>query len=412
MRPRFHFTAPRGWINDPHGITYRDGQYHLFYQHVPDSLEWAPDCRWGHALSPDLFSFETLPTAIEPGDGDDGVWTGCLVTDDAGEDRILYTSVELPGIAIGRVRVATPGDNRWISWHKGAVVAEPPADVELVAYRDPFVFRDGAQWRMWIGSGLANGSAAALSYLSDDLRKWTYDGVAAQRPADQHEPIWTGAVWECPQLVEIDGRHVMITSVWDDDVLHYVAYAIGSHRGGRFEATTWGRLTFGDSHYAPSYFRDSDGRACVMFWLRHIADENAGWAGAHSIPYVLHLDGDQLVATPHPGLDVHRRPPSQGLAADASWTGTDLEISSGDQPVATITATTELTLRVGDASWSMPHDGGPVRIILDGPIIELATGQGLMAAAIAPTADELTITADGNLHHFSALAADPQTSDR
>jgi hypothetical protein len=50
MRPRFHFTAPRGWINDPHGITYRDGQYHLFYQHVPEGLEWAPNCCWGQDL--------------------------------------------------------------------------------------------------------------------------------------------------------------------------------------------------------------------------------------------------------------------------------------------------------------------------------------------------------------------------
>lgn len=404
MRPRFHFTAPRGWINDPHGITYRDGQYHLFYQHVPDSLEWAPGCNWGHALSPDLFSFETLPIALAPGDGDDGVWTGCLVADDA---RIFYTSVEQPGIGIGRVRVATPVDAGWITWRKGAVVAEAPPGV--VAYRDPFVFRDGTRWRMWVGAGLDDGSAAVLSYVSDDLEQWAYDGVAAQRRRTDRDPVWTGAIWECPQLLEIDGRHVLITSVWDDDVLHYVAYAIGVHREGRFEAETWGRLTFGDSLYAPSYFRDAAGRACLMFWLRNIGDPKAGWQGAHSIPYVLRIDGDRLVATPHPGLAVRRRPPSSetgvhGVAAELTWTGSNLAICSGDQPVAGISVKgDELTLRVGEASWSMPYDGGAVHIILDGPIMEIATRCGLLAAAIAPTADELDVLADGDLRHLSAL---------
>ena len=407
MRPRFHFTAPRGWINDPHGITYRDGQYHLFYQHVPDSLGWAPDCCWGHALSPDLFSFETLPIALAPGDGDDGVWTGCLVPDDA---TIFYTSVEQPELGVGRVRVATPVDAHWINWRKGAVVAEAPADV--VAFRDPFVFRDGTQWRMWVGAGLKDDSAAVLSYGSDDLRQWTFDGVPARRARTDRDPVWTGALWECPQLLELDGRHVMITSVFDDGVLHYVAYAIGAYRDGRFDAETWGRLTFGDSHYAPSYFRDAAGRACLMFWLRNIGDPEAGWQGAHSIPSVLRIDGDRLVATPHPGLAVFRRPPSsatriQGLAAELTWTGTNLAISSGDHPVADITVRgADLTLRVGGASWSMPYDGGAVHIILDGPIIEIATRCGLLAAAIAPTADELAVLADGDLHHLSALQHD------
>ncbi|MCU1417884.1 MAG: glycosyl hydrolase family 32, partial [Schumannella sp.] len=96
MRPRFHFTAPRGWINDPHGITFRDGRYHLFFQFNPDSSTWRPDCRWGHAVSPDLFSFELLPDALLPGDGDDGIWTGSLVVDDEGAATIFYTSVMIP----------------------------------------------------------------------------------------------------------------------------------------------------------------------------------------------------------------------------------------------------------------------------------------------------------------------------
>lgn len=409
MRPQFHFTAERGWINDPHGITYRDGQYHLFYQHVPDSRAWAAHCHWGHAVSKDLLSFETRPIAIAPGDGDDGIWTGALITDDSDRSTIFYTSVAQPGIELGRVRIATPTDAEWIGWRKGAVVAEAPHDLDLVGYRDPFVFRDGVRWRMLLGAGLADGTAAALSYFSDDLAKWSYEGIAVERSSHATDPVWTGALWECPQLFELDGRHVMVTSVWQDHVLHYVAYALGNFQDGKFDAQTWGRLSFGDSLYAPSFFRDADGGASLLFWLRHVEDVEAGWAGAHSVPYSLSIIDDRLVATPHRNLESHRRPPLNDntvgcVAADVSWTGTHLAISSAGRDVAALTVdTTTLSLRVGDESWSMPFDRGHVRVIIDGPIMEISTPCGVMAAAIQPTGDELTVTGDGDIRHLSSL---------
>ena len=72
MRPLIHFTADSGWINDPHGITYRDGEYHAFFQYIPGITHWAPNCHWGHAVGIDLLSLRELPVAIAPGDGDGG----------------------------------------------------------------------------------------------------------------------------------------------------------------------------------------------------------------------------------------------------------------------------------------------------------------------------------------------------
>src|SRR5215213_7680056 len=136
MRPRFHFTAEAGWINDPHGLTYHNGEYHLFHQYVPDSLVWAPSCHWGHATSPDLLSWTRHPVAIAPGDGDGGIWTGSLVLD--GEDaRIFYTSVADPDLGLGRVRLARPSDETWDAWSKGDIVVSPTEDLDLVAFRDP-----------------------------------------------------------------------------------------------------------------------------------------------------------------------------------------------------------------------------------------------------------------------------------
>lgn len=399
MRPLLHFTAQSGWINDPHGITARDGEYHLFFQYVPGSLEWKPNCHWGHAVAPDLFSWRELAVAIAPGDGDDGIWTGSLVTDDGGAPRIFYTATSVPDFGIGRVRVATPDDPAWLNWTKGEVVVEAPEGLDLIAYRDPFVLRDSDAWRMFVGAASRDGTAMALGYRSDDLETWTYEGIVAQRSTDETAGVWAGALWECPQIFEIDGRWVLLSSVWDADVLHYAAYAVGSYEAGVFTPETWGRLTWGPSYYAPSFFRDAAGRPCVTFWLRGVKDEEAGWTGAHSVPHVLSLAGDVLVATPHPDLLAHRGTPAidgrvPGLVADFEWGGSgELVVSSGDAEVLRLrsTGSAELALDAGGEAWTVPHLGGPVRVVVDGPIVEVSTREGLLALAIDPQGADLMI---------------------
>ncbi len=402
MRPRFHFTARTGWINDPHGITYRNGRYEVFFQYVPDSTVWAPGCHWGHARGEDLFSLEELPVALRPGEGDDGIWTGSLVLDDAGEVYIFYTSTNSPDFGIGRVRVARPLDEDWLGWRKGDVVAEAPAGLDLVAFRDPFVFRDGDEWCMFVGGALADGTAAALSYSSGDLERWRYDGIAASRSTEEREPVWMGALWECPQLVELDGRHALISSVWDADVLHYAGYGIGEYLGGIFGASVWGRLTYGSSYYAPSLFRDADGRPCLLFWMRGVADPAAGWASAHSIPHLLSRDGDRLVATPHPDLEKYRGPAVSsgtplGTAADIEWepgTTGELEVTNGKGRLLRISVSgRELILTTEGGTETMPFAGGPVRIVLDGPIAEVATSAGLLGVVLPSPHDGLIVQA-------------------
>lgn len=125
MRPQLHFTAEHGWINDPHGITFHGGRYHLFHQFVPDSMVHDPACRWGHAVGIDLVSWSHRPVALAPGDGDDGIWTGCLASGDEGP-VILYTSVQSRNYDMGWVRRATPVDDSWDTWRKEEIVVEPP----------------------------------------------------------------------------------------------------------------------------------------------------------------------------------------------------------------------------------------------------------------------------------------------
>lgn len=401
-RPQFHFTAPTGWINDPHGIVVRDGEAHLFYQYVPDSMIWGPECHWGHASGPDLLSLEHRPVALAPGDGDDGVWTGSLVPDEERGDRIFYTSVQRPALGMGRIRSATPTTGDWTAWSKGPVVASPPEDLPLTAFRDPFVLRDGEGWSMLVGAALADGTAAALRYSSPDLERWRYEGVAAQRSTTETDPVWTGALWECPQLFELDGRAVLVTSVWDGDVLHHAAYGIGTWNGGRFTAQTWGRLSFGGSYYAPSFFRDAAGRPCLLLWMRGVRDEREEWCGAHSVPHLLTLDGDRLVATPHPDLDRYLGEP---LALGAGTPGA-LDVRWRPQPedelVVTGAGTRILRVHVegdvlvlfgaGDA-WPMPYGGGEVRLLVDGPTAELSTSEGILGSPVSAPTGPLRVTA-------------------
>ena len=397
MRPRLHFTAETGWINDPHGLTFHDGQYHLFHQYVPDSMEWAPGCHWGHAIGTDLVTWTHCDVAIAPGDGDDGIWTGSLVRH-GDEARILYTSVTQPDLGLGRVRQAFPLDDTWGQWAKGEIVLRPPDDLDLIAYRDPFVVREDGHWRMFIGAATRAGEALALTYTSTDLTGWRYDGVALGRSSSETDPVWMGALWECPQLFEVEGHWVMVSSVWDADVLHYAGYAIGegdTYGRGRFTPTDWGRLSFGDSYYAPSFFRDRDGRPCLMFWMRGVSDPHQGWASCLSVAHVLSVRDGRLVATPHPDVTTARRLPlAAGERADAfdmEWMpapdGDRLILTSDDAHTGCLTAADGLLTfgRPGQEGWSMPWSGEPVRVVVDGPVLEAAAGRGLLGGPIDPT---------------------------
>ena len=118
IRPRVHLTPEAGWLNDPHGLHFLDGVYHLFFQHVPDSTDWRRDIHWGHATSTDLLHWESRPIALPPGDGDEGCWSGCAIIDDDGRPVLFYTSVGEPDPDLGR-GPARPPRRGWLHVGEG-----------------------------------------------------------------------------------------------------------------------------------------------------------------------------------------------------------------------------------------------------------------------------------------------------
>ena len=425
-RPAFHFTAAEGWINDPLGVTWKDGQYHLFYQYVPGRTTWASNCHWGHATSPDMIAWTEQGVAVAPGEGDDGVWSGSIVTGTDGAATMFYTSVTEPDLGIGTVRTATANDASWNSWTKGPKLMTAP-DLGVVAYRDPFVFRDGGQWRMFVGAGLEGGTAAAVSYSSADLSDWTLDGIAAQRAGTETEPVWTGTMWECPQLFEIDGSHVLVTSIWEDDVLHYVAYGVGSYADGKFTARSWGQLSYGKSYYAPSFFRDRDGAPSLIFWVRGVISPDGQWASALSVPHTLTLDGDTLVAAPHADLAGYSGPGHLERMGAAVF---EAVLDGGADLRCTVTAGTVISLGTPAGTLaSLRHDGDGIvvtaggnpdfadvffpaddgselRVIIDAGVLEVSGRQGIMAVPL-PIADvpvTLTVAAAAGTPRLRTVA--------
>lgn len=301
-----HFTPATGWNNDPHGIVFVDGRYHLFFQYNPAGTVWSEACHWGHATSQDLVVWTEQDVALSPEPGEIGCWSGSVVFD-GDTPTILYTRI-VGDWGSGQVALArgSASLDTWRQEPRASVVSGPPPGLDVIAFRDPFVWREDTAWRMVIGAGTRSGHAAIVQYSSPDLVDWRYDGVLAQRHTSETEPVWTGKLWECPQLFQVDGTWVLLVSVWNDNVLHHVCYAFGDYDGS-FVPRTWGRFSHGDQLYATSTFVDADGRRCVTSWLREHDKEprESDFAGALTVPHVLHVEGDRLTARHHPNLARH-----------------------------------------------------------------------------------------------------------
>ena len=304
--------------------------------------------------------------------------------------------------------MARPADDSWDEWVKADVVAVPPPGLDVVAFRDPFVLHDGTSWRMLVGAGLADGTALALTYTSADLASWTYDGILASRSGAEDDSVWTGSVWECPQLFRAGDRWVLVVSVWEDHATHHEVYAVGDLVDGRFTAQRWDRLTYGPGYYAASTFTDRDGGRCLIHWVRDLVDPAGRWASAHSVPHAVRLDGERLVLSPHPAVDAARtgapRTVRDGVVeADGP---VDVELVLGAEEgsaVLTLAGTAALTVAAGEvrvaveggSAWSMPLPGTTLRVLVDAAVVEIFALAGVSSFALDRAPGALTVAVSG-----------------
>lgn len=296
QRPAYHFLPEANWLNDPNGLIQWKGRYHLFYQYNPNG-PFHGTIHWGHAVSTDLAHWMHLPIALSPTPGgadQDGCFSGCAVDND-GVPTLIYTGVH------GRQQrpcVATSADDL-LTWKKYAgnpVIVGPPPGLEIledVNFRDHSVWKEGGTWYQVVGSGIRGVGGAALLYRSKDLLNWEY--LHPLCVGDHHgtEPVWSGSMWECPDFFRLDGKHVLVVSVWNEHRLHYPAYFIGTYSDHRFSPEAGGQVDWGRSFYAPQSMTDDQGRRIMFGWLREArgldAQRAAGWSGVMSLPRRLSL---------------------------------------------------------------------------------------------------------------------------
>jgi beta-fructofuranosidase len=325
-------------MNDPNGVCQVDGRFHLFYQHNPHAPVHGT-IHWGHASSVDLFHWCDEPIALAPGpDGPDrdGCYSGVLVMDND-VPTIIYS-----GIADGRtVPCLATGSRDLRHWTKATPLAlfEPPADLDLIGFRDHSVWQDSdGLWHQLVGAGLRGQGGAALQYASDDLRTWRYLGPLIVGDASQSDPIWTGTMWECVDFFPLYGRHVMLFSAWTNDGYTLSSgqaigtlYMVGDLEGDVFVPERTDYLDHGGTcFYAPQSFWDESGRRILWGWLmeeRPVADQQeAGWSGVMGLPRQLSLtDAGLLAVRPVDeveslviGTTVHSARPGDDLLLDAS----------------------------------------------------------------------------------------------
>lgn len=258
-RPRFHFTAKENWLNDPNGCVFYEGEYHLFFQHNPQGIEWG-NMTWGHAVSPDLVHWRQLPHALLPYGGGT-IFSGSAVVDFRNTSGLgngcsppmvaAFTHARKPfGQAIA---FSTDKGRTWTLYADGLHVVPNQGLDE--GERDPKVFwhEPSRKWVMllWVQFGRVR------FFTSDNLIRWT---AVSDFLGD--------TFFECPDLfaLPVDGDEANVRWVLHDGALNYW---IGTFDGTAFVPEAGPiRGDFGRNFYAAQTWNNTGSRVVQIGWMR------------------------------------------------------------------------------------------------------------------------------------------------
>ena len=346
LRPQFHFSAEKSWLNDPNGLVYFNGLYHLYYQSIPYSSENNGDIHWGHATSPDLIHWTHHAPALFP-DAVGTMWSGTAAVDRGntsgffpdGEEGIVVaysTNTQNVGIAYSR-----DGGYTFTKVSESEPVLAHPDGV--ADFRDPHIFyypEDG-KWKMVVAGGLVR------IYESPDLVRWRPCGAAQEE-----------YVTECPNLfrmkVENTGEEKWVLSLGGRD------YVVGSFDGKKFTGETEKTvMDEGADTYAGITFSDvPDGRTIMISWLNRWwyakATPDGAWNGSFSLPVEMKLykigDKYRLFQTPVKEAETLRR--------EKLFSSGDAVYKAGENPLENVFADTFEMLFTVDLSRSSAFEIG------------------------------------------------------
>jgi len=310
QRPLFHLSPTVGWLNDPNGFSFYQGEYHLFYQYHPYDTNWGP-MHWGHCKSKDMLHWERLPAALAPDQPYDqnGCFSGSAAETPEGQHILMYTGVRKDGNREFQTQCIAVGDG--INYEK--LPANPVITKELVPpggsfqdFRDPKIWWDGSQWLAVAGNRTEDGSGAVLLYASRDLKDWNFKGTI-----DRSRNQW-GKMWECPDLFPLDGQMVLLVSPQEletSDLNFHKGYEslclLGSWEPekNRFIRRSVLPIDQGLDFYAPQTLLAPDGRRIMVAWMQDwdsakCVPEGQNWFGQMTLPRELHIRNGRLIQQP------------------------------------------------------------------------------------------------------------------
>ena len=281
FRPVYHHTPEWGWMNDPNGMFYKDGVWHLYYQLNPYGSQWG-NISWGHSTSKDLVNWTNEGVALVP-DGHGMVFSGSSVVDKDntagfGKDAIVafYTSA---AESQTQSMAYSTDDGKTFTRYEG----NPIIVADIPDFRDPHVFRHEQTGR-WIMI-LAAGQEMRI-YSSANLKDWTYESSFGKEYGSH------AGVWECPDLFELpvegtnEKKWVLVCNINPGGPFGGSAtqYFTGTFDGHKFtcdtkpEVTKW--MDYGKDHYAAVSFDNApDGRRVMIAWM-------SNWQYANQVPTV------------------------------------------------------------------------------------------------------------------------------
>ena len=306
-RPQIHFTPAKNWMNDPNGMVYADGTYHLFYQYNPQGNDWG-NMSWGHATSTDLIHWTEQPVALTR-DALGAVFSGsCVVDKDntagfgANAMVALYTAAGETGDVQGKqqqsIAYSTDGGKNFTRYTGNPVIKNDDDNL-----RDPKVFwhAESGKWIMALAKGWKMG---VEFYSSPDLKKWTHESTfftqLKGRPNLQ---------WECPDLIQMGDKWVLLVSVNPGGPLvgSGMMYFTGQFDGTTFtpderEYPLW--LDYGMDNYAGVTWSNTGNRKVMIGWMNNWSYSGnvpcSPWRSAMTLPRELKLinyDGQSLLAS-------------------------------------------------------------------------------------------------------------------
>lgn len=445
-RPAFHFTPEANWMNDPNGLVWIGGRYHLFYQYYPDGVVWGP-MHWGHATSADLLDWERLPVALSP-DRIGWIFSGSAVVDrdntagfGAGALVAIFTYHDDTIARQGRydtesqgIAWSLDGGRSWTKYAGNPVLANSGER----DFRDPKVFRNAriGRWNMILAAG-----DRMKIYSSSNLTDWRHESDFIPRAEG------FSGVWECPDLFPMkadDGEKWVLVASQTDNAPNGgsgTRWFTGDFNGREFSNQSdpvW--LDYGKDLYAAVTFNDApDGRRILLGWMSNwqyaAKTPTEGWRGAMTLPRELELIREggfwrlrqslapswtsalktvfEAAETKLPfrreGLDLSRTEISFTLeAADlrislSNASGDTVVIESIDQTVSfdrRKSGNTDFSEDFAPGCQTMPLDGKlrDVRLILDASSVELLVNGGSrsMTNLVFPETPYTVISIEGS----------------